>query len=132
MSPCLVQSRSHMTVPLILGLLAAAHFEGSKVMKEFSESVWLPPNEMKKSSTSAKYLGPFIIHHCINNGAYILQDITGNIFPDKVSPSALKLVDPNTSFEDKHFKVEKVLNYDSPPFDCYLMKWKGYLDSDNS
>ncbi|KAL6040445.1 hypothetical protein QOT17_025394 [Balamuthia mandrillaris] len=33
----------------------------------------------------------------------------------------------------KHYEVEKILNYDSPPSDCYyLVKWKRYPDSDNS
>ncbi|KAL6046888.1 hypothetical protein QOT17_021951 [Balamuthia mandrillaris] len=31
------------------------------------------------------------------------------------------------------FKVEKVLNHDGPPSDCYyLVKWKGYPNMDNS
>ncbi|KAL6072833.1 hypothetical protein QOT17_005376 [Balamuthia mandrillaris] len=77
-------------------------------------------NLSANSKTDPKYLGPFIIHHCTNNRAYVLQDITGDILPDKVPPSALKLVDPNTPFEDKHFEVEKVLDHAGPPSDCYL------------
>ncbi|KAL6046890.1 Integrase catalytic domain-containing protein [Balamuthia mandrillaris] len=68
----------------------------------------------------------------------ILQIIYSSIY-EKVAKystnieNALKLVDPNTPFEDKHFKVEKVLYHDGPPSDCYyLMKWKGYPNLDNS
>ncbi|KAL6044291.1 Chromobox protein 5 [Balamuthia mandrillaris] len=62
-----------------------------------------------------------------------LKDITGNILLDKVPLSAFKPVDPGTAFEDKHFEVEKVLDHDGLPSNCYyLMKWKRYLDSDNS
>ncbi|KAL6048895.1 hypothetical protein QOT17_020777 [Balamuthia mandrillaris] len=101
------------------------HFSpGDKVMLK---------NSSANPKTDPKYLSPFIIHHCTNNRAYVLQDITGDILPDKIPPSALKLVDPNTPFEDKHFKVEKVLDHDGPPSDCYyLVKWKGYPDLDNS
>ncbi|KAL6065851.1 Chromodomain Y-like protein 2 [Balamuthia mandrillaris] len=63
----------------------------------------------------------FIIHHCTDNGVYILQDITGDILPDKVPPSALKPVDPDTPFEDEHFKVEKVLDHDGPPSNRYYL-----------
>ncbi|KAL6071830.1 Chromo domain-containing protein [Balamuthia mandrillaris] len=65
--------------------------------------------------------------------ACVLQDIIGNILLDKVPPSALKPAGLDTPFEDKHFKVEKVLDHDSPPSNCYyLVKSKGYPDSDNS
>ncbi|KAL6052122.1 Integrase catalytic domain-containing protein [Balamuthia mandrillaris] len=64
-------------------------------------------NSSANSKTDPKFLGPFIIHHCINNGAYVLQDITGNILPDKVSPSALKPVDPNTPFEEGNLRSGK-------------------------
>ncbi|KAL6051017.1 hypothetical protein QOT17_019480 [Balamuthia mandrillaris] len=67
-------------------------------------------NSSANSKTDPKFLGPFIIHHCTDNRAYILQDITGDILPDKVPPSAFKPVDPDTSFKDKHFEVEKVLD----------------------
>ncbi|KAL6042327.1 hypothetical protein QOT17_024488 [Balamuthia mandrillaris] len=90
-------------------------------------------NSSANSKTNPKFLGPFIIYHYTNNGAYVLQDITGDILPDKVPPSALKPVDPDTPFEDKHYEVEKILNHDSPPSDCYyLVKWKGYPDLNNS
>ncbi|KAL6057329.1 hypothetical protein QOT17_015576 [Balamuthia mandrillaris] len=60
-------------------------------------------------------------------------DITGNILPDKVPPRALKPVDPDTPFEDKHYEMEKILDHDGPPSNhYYLVKWKGYPDSDNS
>ncbi|KAL6057735.1 hypothetical protein QOT17_015330 [Balamuthia mandrillaris] len=77
------------------------HFSsGDKVMLKISSA---------NSKTNPKFLGPFIIHHCTDNGAYILQDIIGDIFPDKV------------------------LDYDGPPSNhYYLMKWKGYPDLDNS
>ncbi|KAL6062450.1 Chromo domain-containing protein [Balamuthia mandrillaris] len=93
----------------------------------------LPESVIYLNTGDAKFLGPLIIPHCTNNRAYVLQDITGNILPDMVPPSALKPVDPDTPFEDEHFEVEKVLDHDGPPSDrCYLMKWKGYPDSDNS
>ncbi|KAL6060044.1 hypothetical protein QOT17_013788 [Balamuthia mandrillaris] len=71
------------------------HFSpGDKVMLKNSAN----------SKTDSKFLGPFIIHHCTNNRAYILQDITGNIPPDKVPSSALKPVNPNTPFEEEHYE----------------------------
>ncbi|KAL6076255.1 Chromo domain-containing protein [Balamuthia mandrillaris] len=78
-------------------------------------------NPSANSKTDPKFLSPFIIHHCTDNGAYILQDITGGILPDKVPPSALKPVVPNTPVEDKHFEVEKVLDHDSPPSNHYYL-----------
>ncbi|KAL6066922.1 hypothetical protein QOT17_009283 [Balamuthia mandrillaris] len=73
------------------------------------------------SKIDPKFLGPFIIHHCTNNGAYVLQHITGDILPDKAPPSALKPMDPNTPFEDKHYEVEKILDHDGPPSDHYYL-----------
>ncbi|KAL6052128.1 hypothetical protein QOT17_018785 [Balamuthia mandrillaris] len=82
-------------------------------------------NSSANSKTDPKFLGPFIIHYCTNNKAYVLRDFTGNILPNKVPPSALKPVDFDTPCKDKHFEVEKVLNHDGPSSDCYyLMKWK--------
>ncbi|KAL6056986.1 hypothetical protein QOT17_015756 [Balamuthia mandrillaris] len=52
------------------------------------------------------------------------QDITGNILPDKIPSSALKPVDPNNPFKDKHFEVEKVLDHDGPPSDHYKKRHK--------
>ncbi|KAL6050251.1 hypothetical protein QOT17_019925 [Balamuthia mandrillaris] len=49
----------------------------------------------------------------------MLQIIYPSIYK-KVPPSALKPDEPRTPFEDKHFKVKKVLNYDGPPSDCYF------------
>ncbi|KAL6045456.1 hypothetical protein QOT17_022768 [Balamuthia mandrillaris] len=64
----------------------------------------------------------------VKNLAYIFQDIISNTIPDTVPPSALKPIDPNTPFEDKHFKVEKVLDYNGLSFNYfYCMKWKEYL-----
>ncbi|KAL6070503.1 hypothetical protein QOT17_006769 [Balamuthia mandrillaris] len=61
------------------------------------------------------------------------KDITGNILLDKVPPSALTPVDRDTRFEDKHYEVKKILNHDGPPSNCYyLVKWRGYPDSNNS
>ncbi|KAL6043845.1 hypothetical protein QOT17_023634 [Balamuthia mandrillaris] len=88
------------------------HFNANNKIIHFSprDKVMLK-NLSVNSKTDPKSLSPFIIHHCTNKGAYILQDITGNILFDKVPPSAL----------------------DSPPSNhYYLMKWKGYPDSDNS
>ncbi|KAL6047893.1 Chromo domain-containing protein [Balamuthia mandrillaris] len=110
------------------------HFNATNKIIHFSpgDKVMLK-NSLTNSKTDPKFLGPFIIHHCTDDRAYILQEITGNILPDKVPPSAFKPVDPNTPFNNEHFKVEKVLDHDGPPSDCYyLVKWKGYPDSDNS
>ncbi|KAL6062761.1 hypothetical protein QOT17_012037 [Balamuthia mandrillaris] len=110
------------------------HFNANNKIIHFSsgDKVMLK-NSSANSKTNPKFLGPFIIHQCTNNGAYVLQDITGDILPDKVPPSALKLVDPDTPFEDKHFEVEKVLDHDGPPSNrYYLVKWKGYPALDNS
>ncbi|KAL6042081.1 Chromo domain-containing protein [Balamuthia mandrillaris] len=115
------------------GLISKTDFRLLHPLAPAIQKQLLLKNSSANSKTDPKYLGPFIIHHCTNNGAYVLQDITGDILPDKVPPSALKLVDPNTPFEDKHFEVEKVLDHDGPPSNrYYLVKWKGYPDSDNS
>ncbi|KAL6075858.1 Chromo domain-containing protein [Balamuthia mandrillaris] len=106
------------------------HFNANNKIIHFSpgDKVMLK-NSSANSKTDLKFLSPFIIHHCTDNRAYVLRDITGDILPDKCSQAC----GSDTPFEDEHFKVEKVLDHDSPPSDCYyLMKLKGYPDSDNS
>ncbi|KAL6049121.1 hypothetical protein QOT17_020672 [Balamuthia mandrillaris] len=76
-------------------------------------------NSLANFKTNFKFHSSFIIHHCTDNRAHDLEDITGNILPDKVPLSAVKHIDPSTPFEDKHFEVEKVLNHDGPLFNHY-------------
>jgi hypothetical protein len=89
--------------------------------------------DVKDSSMEPTYEGPFKILSKTNQNTYVLLDATGQLYSKNVAPSQLKLISVPDVYLEEHYEVEKILQHRGPAAArSYLVKWKGYPDSDNS
>jgi hypothetical protein len=79
------------------------------------------------------YEGPFKVLSRTLQNTYVLLDATGQLYPKNAAPSQLKMISVPDLYLDEHYEVERILGHKGPaPSRSYLVKWKGYADSDNS
>lgn len=81
-------------------------------------------NRTKKSSEV--YVGPYEIVKCDDNGSYTLKDVTGELYPNKVTPKLLKRIKEDEIEDDASYEVEKIINHRGAGEKReYLVRWKG-------
>jgi hypothetical protein len=83
-----------------------------------------------------KYVGPYTVVRRTHRGNYLLRDATGDLLDRHVPPDQLKLIAKKPRARDKAaeiFEVESLLEHRGEPGKReYLVRWKGYGESDNS
>jgi hypothetical protein len=95
----------------------------------------------KTSKHDPEWIGPYHIHLVKPSGTYILIDDQGatiqraisdlKVIPKPQSPQQETLDDEK--IQESSFNVEKILRHKGKGASlCYLVKWEGYPDSDNS
>ena len=89
----------------------------------------------KKPKWEPKYIGPYTVVRRSKNGAYVLKDATGDLLDRHVPADQIKVIKRNISaFRDSDVhEVEEVLEHRGSPGSYeYLVRWKGYDESNNS
>ena len=90
-------------------------------------------NFNKTRKQQEKYVGPYEVIDIDSNGAYTLQDMTGEVLPTKVASKHLKKVRNPQLPDSEVFEVEEILKHkgrgDSRR---YFVSWKGYGPEENS
>jgi transposase InsO family protein len=90
----------------------------------------------KKPKWEPKYIGPYTVVRRARNGAYVLKDMTGDILDRRVPADQLKLVKRQLKSppeKSEFFEVAEVLDHRGDPGAYeYLVRWKGYDESENS
>lgn len=89
--------------------------------------------DVKGSGMEPTYEGPFKVLSRTLQNTYVLLDATGQLYPKNAAPSQLKMISVPDLYLDEHYEVERILGHKGPaPSRSYLVKWKGYANSDNS
>ena len=93
-------------------------------------------DQLRSNKFEPKYVGPYIVVRRSRNGAYVLKDMTGDILDRHVPADQLKLVKRQlniSKLKSNVYEVEQILNHRGTPGQYeYLVRWKGYDDSNNS
>jgi len=93
-------------------------------------------DEEATTALDPKYDGPFIVVRRTPRGSYQLRDNMGRSLARNYAPEQMKAVSQSrdiTSSDTTHYEIEKILSHsESGGETLYLVKWKGFDDSQNS
>jgi hypothetical protein len=115
---------------------AAEAFNSKYKLQDFPEGSYVMAIDATRSSKlDPVYEGPFRVLRRTRGGAYELLDTDGTLIKRRFAPSQLKLIrDPKPKPTHDVYIVEDILDdrVDSDGNPEYLVKWKGFDDSDNT
>ena len=95
---------------------------------------------LRRTKWEPAYEGPFIVSRQDQSGAYVLKDMTGEelfrhftIDQLRPIPKDSRLAPGGVDPEEKSYEIEKILDHNLENNDySYLVKWKGYKQSDST
>ncbi|KAF9943682.1 hypothetical protein BGZ70_005583, partial [Mortierella alpina] len=109
-----------------------------KVLKTFPSGSYVMARDMEAtSSLDAPYDGPYQVVRRTSHGTYILRDAMSRVLARNYAPEQLKIAarpDLPQDASETSYEVERIISHRTAPGGktLYLVKWKGYDDSQNS
>ena len=82
--------------------------------------------DQQNSKQDPKYAGPYRVLRRTKGGSYVIQDMTGTLFPSNVAANKLKIIDKSN--EEERYEIEAILNDRTVDNNKkqYLIKFKNY------
>jgi transposase InsO family protein len=113
-------------------------FNRSHLITEFPSGSYVMARDMEAtSSLDAPYDGPYQVVRRTSHGTYILRDAMSRVLARNYAPEQLKIAarpDLPQDASETSYEVERIISHRTAPGGktLYLVKWKGYDDSQNS
>ncbi|KAJ1986452.1 hypothetical protein H4R33_003338, partial [Dimargaris cristalligena] len=88
---------------------------------------------LRKTSTEARFQGPFKVINQTKAGTYVLQDIDGKLLPRNYHSSSLHAISDQPLFDDLSHEVEAILQHKKVKGKLlYLVRWKNHDPTEDS